>query len=389
MDPHASSPLTSPGPDKPRGTQRTDPRGSDGTLTGIPSGPPPPPVCEFQISQAERGEDAPDSDTFEPSESPQQPRSEPESLLLEKRGVTSHPQQGVIWESNVIFRDSILAKLRSIGKVALAGKMQDCHQVETFKQCTGCKKKTSFWNRCDLLFCPICAPRLGRERKESIEWWTKLINQPKHLVLTCRNTADLTEEYVKFLKNQLAKFRRSRCMRPVKGGCYSLEVTNEGRGWHVHFHLLVDACWLDMGEVSRTWGKLVGQDYAIVKIKDCRGGDYLREVTKYAVKGSELAGWSAAQIATFIQAFSGVRLFGVFGSLFGKRTEWREWIDAVREVRSVCTCGCSSWRLMSTDRKIWEEEVGPLNASLPPPPKILLPVEHPELALNLSRRVFW
>jgi hypothetical protein len=257
--------------------------------------------------------------------------------------------------------------------------METCHTSATFKQCNGCKKSSKFWNRCDLLFCPICAPRLSRERKESIEWWTKLVNQPKHLVLTCRNTADITDEYVKFLKNQLAKFRRHRCFRPVKGGFYSLEVTNEGRGWHLHFHLLVDAPWLDMAAVSLAWGKLVGQDYAIVKIKDCRSGDYLREVTKYAVKGSELASWSGHQIAAFLKALAGVRLFGVFGSLYGKRTEWAEWIKTIQEIRSVCACGCSSWRLMSAEEMLWETDFASGASDIPPPSKIVLPFEHPDL----------
>lgn len=389
MDPTPDGPLTSLQPEKLQGTQRTDRTERPPlafTSGAVSFGEP---VCELSASQAERGAYDADSDQFELSEGPETPRSEPGSVLLEKRGLTSHLFQAQMWESTVVFRDSMLAKLQSIGKVALAGKMAGCHTVQTFKRCNSCRKTTSFWNRCDLLFCPICAPRLSRERKESIEWWTKQINQPKHLVLTCRNTADITREYVKFLKGQLSKFRRSKCFRSVKGGFYGLEVTNEGRGWHLHFHLLVDTPWLDMGQVSQTWGKLVGQDYAIVKVKDCRAGDYLREVTKYAVKGSELAGWSAQQIATFIDSFSGVRLFGVFGTLYAKRTEWAEWIKAIREIRPVCACGCDSWHLLSSDSMIWEQEVGPLHASNPPPQRITLPVEHPELPLSGLRTPVW
>lgn len=382
-------PLTSRQRNELPGTQRTDTvPGPDERANS--SGPfPASAVLEISSIPPEGQTETPESPEFEPSESPDGLRSEPASLLLEKRGITSHAQQAEIWETNVIFRDSMLAKLRNVGKLAVAGKMQECHTIETFKQCSGCKKNTRFWNRCDLLFCPICAPRLGRERKESIEWWTKLITQPKHLVLTVRNTSDLSNEYVKFLKLQLSKLRRLKVFRGVKGGCYSLEVTNEGRGWHIHFHLLLDVFWLDMESVSRQWGKLVGQDFAICKIKDCRGSDYLREVTKYAVKGSQLAGWSGSDIATFISAFSGVRLFGVFGSLFGKRTEWKEWIETIREIRSVCTCGCSSWRLLSPNDIEWAETVGADGSSLPPPKIVQTQVEHPELALGLSRAIQW
>jgi len=168
---------------------------------------------------------------------------------------------------------------------------------------------------------------------------------------------------------QLAKLRRNKVFGNVKGGFYSLEVTNEGKGWHVHFHLLVDARWIDAGELAKTWGKLVGQDYAIVKVKDCRGADYIREVTKYAVKGSQLAAWTPNDIAEFIVAFQGVRFFGVFGALFGKRTQWQEWIASVREIRPVCVCGCDQWRLMTPNEFAWNETIGSGHVALPPPMK--------------------
>ncbi len=333
------------------------------------------------VSQAERGEPEPETASFEVDFTPETPRSEPNSLLLETRGVTSHPTQGVMWEREIVWKESILAKLRSLGRPLLAGKMAECHTIETFKRCTGCRKLTKFYNRCELFFCPVCAPRLSRERKEAIEWWTKQVNQPKHLVLTVRNTLDLTKPYVQFLKAQLGKLRRTKVFSSVKGGFYSMEVTNEGRGWHVHFHLLIDTPWLCMPELSEVWGKLVGQDFAIVKIKDCRGEDYLREVTKYAVKGSELAKWDGAVIANFIEAFTGVRFFGVFGSLYAKRTEWREWIEAVKEVKPLCSCGCNTWRLLSPDELLWEQETKGGLTGQPPPTQTQVPIKQPDLPL--------
>jgi hypothetical protein len=287
-----------------------------------------------------------------------------------------------MWEREIVFQQSILAKLRAVGKVALAGKMQECHTIETFKRCNGCRKLTKFFNRCELFFCPICAPRLSRERKQAVEWWTKQVNQPKHLVLTVRNTSDLTKEYVQFLKAQLSKLRRSKCFRSVAGGFYSMEVTNEGRGWHVHFHILLDSPWLCMPDVSETWAKLIGQDFAICKIKDCRSGDYLREVTKYAVKGSELAGWSGLTVATFIESFTGVRFFGVFGSLYAKRTEWREWIEALTEIKPQCACGCDSWRLYSPDELTYEEEIKSGRHDMPPPAREQIPISQHDLPLD-------
>ena len=316
-------------------------------------------------------------------------RTEPSSLLLETRGVTSHRSQKLLWENEIVFQQSILSKLRSIGKGHLAGKMAECHTIQTFKQCCHCKKQSSFYNRCELFFCPVCAPRLARERKESIDWWTKQIHQPKHVVLTVRNTSSITKNYVQFLKLQLSKLRRQNVFAGVRGGFYSLEVTNEGKGWHVHFHLLVDSHWIQASSLAIVWGKLVGQDFAIVKVKDCRGSDYIREVTKYAVKGSQLAGWSGAQTAEFIEAFSGVRFFGVFGSLFGKRTEWSEWIKSVREVKPQCSCGCDQWKLLSPEEILWEQETSAGLAPNPPPKTDQVPFAQPDLEFDQKNLLAW
>lgn len=161
-----------------------------------------------------------------------------------------------------------------------------------------------------------------------------------------------------------------------------MEVTNEGRGWHVHFHILIDAPWLCMPEVSETWGRLNGQDFAIVKIKDCRGAEYLAEVTKYAVKGSELSKWSGDEIATFIESFDGVRFFGVFGTLYGKRTEWKAWIESLTEIKPVCSCGCDTWRLLSPEELLWEEETRGGLTGQPPPRQPQIPVTQPDLPLD-------
>lgn len=340
-------------------------------------------------SQAERGAEVPDA--FEFDIEPATERAEPCSVLLETRGVTPHRHrsQSVLWEREIVWQSSILAKLKGAGKLHLAGKMAECHTKQTWRVCNDCRKATAFYNRCEKFFCPVCAPRLARERKESIEWWAKRVDQPKHLVLTVRNTLDLTKPYVQFIKNALASLRRSKVFKPVRGGFYSMEVTNEGKGWHLHFHLLIDAPWVTMSELSQVWGRLVGQDYAIVKIKDARQGDYLREVTKYAVKGNDLAKLPADLIAEFIEAFSGVRFFGVFGTLYGKRTEWAAWIKSIQDIKPVCACGCDSWRLMSPGEfEAMEEGLSDI-----PPPGPQRPIQVPnnqtELSLDGTRTFVW
>lgn len=304
-----------------------------------------------------------------------------ESLQLERRGVTSHLRQGQLWQKETMWRDSIVARLVQTGREDLTRKINQCHRETIVKVCCGCKAARVFWNRCELKWCPICAERLSRERRETVEAWTKQIRQPKHVVLTVRNTENLTKQYLQWFKLQFAKLRRSKLCRNWVGGFYSIETTWGNDGAHVHLHALVNAHWIDARELARTWGKLVGQDFAIVKVQDARDRSYLGEVAKYVAKGSELAAWSGEKLAAFVEAVDGVRCFGVFGDLYKLRKEIREWLDIVHEQRNVCECGCRNFRVM--DENCWEfEEIKrELAAAIPPPRNTPrnTPDNHPEL----------
>jgi hypothetical protein len=124
-----------------------------------------------------------------------------------------------------------------------------------------------------------------------------------------------------------------------------MEITNESRGWHVHFHLLVDADWIDQQTLAVQWGKLVDQDYAIVKVKDCREVSYLQEVTKYAVKPAQLLEWPGNELCALIDSVKGTRMFGAFGSCFKDRSKVKQLladVDATKPDNSKCPqCGGS------------------------------------------------
>jgi hypothetical protein len=154
----------------------------------------------------------------------------------------------------------------------------------------------------------------------------------------------------------LAKMRRAKSFKSVRGGCVSVEITNEGNGWHVHSHWLLDADWLDMPAVSQSWAKLVGQQFAICKVKDVRGADYLQEVTKYVVEGSELAKWPAEHINEFVRAVKGRRFFFPFGTLFKLQPEIRKAINAEAPAKLPCQCGCEDF--------IFRDEIAEIIAEL-------------------------
>lgn len=247
--------------------------------------------------------------------------------------------QQEFWERQTIFKHTVAAKLREAGRTDLASTLDDCHSTYTVAQCSDCGRIRKFPNRCDNMWCPECQPRLSSERRKAVEWWVNRVSQPKHVVLTVRNIPDLTKGHLQEFKRWWSRLRRRVFSKRWRGGFYAIEVTNEGRGWHLHLHALIDAKWIDKRELSIKWGKVNGGAGYIVDVSDARQADYLKEVTKYAVKGSELAKWAGKDIVTFISAFNGVRTFGVFGNLYAARSKFAEYIATLKDAKPLCDCG--------------------------------------------------
>ena len=235
--------------------------------------------------------------------------------------------------------------------VKLSGRLEEKHLVnfgrcgheQMTRTCRACGKWENYFYRCNLKWCPRCQQRLALIRKNLIETWTSKIQQPKHLVLTHKNFPVLTKRTIQIHTKRLATFRRSKCFREVTGGCCSTEITHGDNQWHLHAHMLIDVRWLDMEQVSIRWGKICGQQFAIVKIKDVRQRDYLKEVCKYVVEPGELAGWAAEHVNEFVRAVQGNRMFSSFGSLRKLAPQIREEIKAAKGDGPACECGSSDF----------------------------------------------
>jgi len=299
---------------------------------------------------------------------PGEPRCESGPVQLENRGTTAQIHQTLLWAKCTIHKNTTAAKLREAGRLEDALTLENCHTRYTFAICKKCSTVSKFPNRCDNFFCAECQPRLSLDRKKAVEWWTREVHQPKHVVLTIQNVAWLSAGHVREFRKWFTRLRRSKFARNWLGGFYTIEVTNEGRGWHLHLHALIDAKWIDSFGLSAAWSKATNGLGKIVKVKDARGKDYLAEVTKYLVKGVQLAAWPKEDIVTFVDAFRGVRTFGVFGNLYGKRTEFRDWWKLVRDYKPQCPCGCSDMHYLSEMEFIeMDLRSGPAPQSIPPP----------------------
>ena len=209
--------------------------------------------------------------------------------------------------------------------------------------CECCGAVHVFEFHCNKRFCPCCAFQISMERKKVLENCTHLLKRPKHVVLTARNDSDL-KRMMHVVLSGVRRIRRRNIFEKVAGGWCSFEVTNEKKGWHVHAHLLIDAPFIDSGELAREWGACVGQDFAIVKLKCACGrcprckeagrANYLAEVTKYTVKPSVFIKWNQAQREEFVRCIKAKRLFFAFGHV----------AEAARNVRTAIKVSRSSAR---------------------------------------------
>lgn len=233
-----------------------------------------------------------------------------------------------------------LWKLGISGEVPGYENLRRCGSATTVNAwCQDCGHNHEFKYQCCQRWCPLCAGKKAYERQKKIRLWVKQIKQPKHIVVTARNTTQIEKKWVRQFEKALLSLRRSILFKKVKGGCTSMEVTNESRGWHLHAHMLVDVRWLDSGELAKEWAWRIGQDFAIVKVQDGRGKDYAGEVAKYVVKGNAIASWAVEEIVAFIKAFKGVRTFTRFGSLRGKNEYIDACLAASKKTQSCKKCG--------------------------------------------------
>lgn len=233
-------------------------------------------------------------------------------------------------------------------------KLEGCDS-EVWLRCEACHAATRGRTRCKRRWCPTCQPMLAAKRAAKYERAAALIKWPLHVTLTKKNTKDLRKESLRELLEAFRDFRRSTLWtRSVTGGMVSCELTNKGRGWHPHLHILCDSRWLAEDtpppmpyhsrgrkaallkaaaeELQKKWSPYVGQKSSSIKARRCSAQEAVREVLKYAVKGSELAECEGS-VFEVIRAMKGNRLYTTFGSLYKLRSELKE------PPKRPCKCG--------------------------------------------------
>ena len=238
-----------------------------------------------------------------------------------------------------IFAEKIQSKLVGLLDTKQFENFCRCGKEEFYRTCKSCGDVQTTTYTCNVKWCPRCNFRIVNRRAELLKKWQVRIHNPMHLVTTQRNFELLTRRKIREHTRHLAKLRRQKVFSRVQGGCVSVEITNEGRGWHLHAHWLIDADFVDIKELAIVWGRLVGQDFGIVHFNKIRPGSFCHEVCKYVVKGSEMSDWHPELLNQFVRSIHGSRFFFLFGSLHKQAASMRAELNQEKKERAPCECG--------------------------------------------------
>lgn len=309
--------------------------------------------------------------------------------LLDSPGLTLHRTYDDVCYQRFLLGQQLAAKLESVGHTAIAHKLRECRQHLSVGVCNACGYTQRFYNRCDIFYCPQCSPGLAARRLESLLWFVERMKQPKHIVLTIRNVPRLTTQFLRQAQQSLTRLRRRKLFAGCRSGLWAMEITNKGRGWHVHFHLVADCPWLDVRTLSETWRECNRLESGVVWIESASRGSLKanlpRYVTKYTGKGFQLQNWAADLLGEFVTAIRGVRTFGVYGDLLGARTAHREFLKSVRDTRRRCQCGACSWSYYTQHEYEWHSQFTGFDRhrTNSPPPRHTIPY-HTQLQWHAS-----
>ena len=185
------------------------------------------------------------------------------------------------------------------------------------------------------LLCPLCAIRRGAKSLDAyLTRWEVVHTRRDDLRLflvtfTVRNGPHLQERFLHLQRSfqRLQHRRRDYFVRgrgftewaKAAGGVFSYELTNKGKGWHPHVHVIVAAQEApDKYRLRSEWEGITKDSFMVdVRpiLKDSTGyASGFMEVLKYAVKFSDL---TEAQTMVAWLNLRGRRLLGSFGVFRG------------------------------------------------------------------------
>lgn len=227
-------------------------------------------------------------------------------------------QRDEVLASRAAARRRLVERLEDEDATRHASRLAACGEILRLK-CTCCGATRNCARRCDLKWCPSCAPRLAHDKVTKYGPVVNGFASPLFVTFTTRNF-DARSKTTTGMREVVRAFRRLRSQRwwkrSVAGGVASFEMTRRNKGWHPHPHVLLDSAWfaatvtrpplncpakewkriatLACREIADQWTLALGGRKGSVHVRKIRVregetiADSLKEVMKYSVTSESL-----------------------------------------------------------------------------------------------------
>ena len=265
------------------------------------------------------------------------------------------------WRLRALFR--IEGLIKEIGQKSRAKRMGICGNTILVKVKKGDPSNVLYEPqlRCKDRVCPVCNSYRASILSRKVEELGKDMTNPHLLTVTAndQNRSSLKKAF-KCYKESIRQLKRERTWwrKYIRGGVEHIEVTyNEGTGWHVHSHMLVDLAvdrkvenmqLTDNGYFLDPLKKDL--EHVLLKvglgtISDIRPvtEGYGKEISKYSMKfGLDI---EEARLKEIIVDMKGKRMVSRFGNCYGlkdmeeltpKEEEQYETLGTIKEVVDKC-----------------------------------------------------
>ena len=279
-------------------------------------------------------------------------------MPLESR--TPDAERELVREARKAMRDRLKERLAEENAWDLHARLDKCGKPLVLI-CTSCGTRRHVETRCDLKWCPSCQYALAAATADRYRNIVTLAKWPLSVTMTARNYDYDDPSPIRQLRRSWGKMRRLRWFRrAVPGGVVGFEVTDNGKGYHVHAHGLFDCRWFAVAEpeprmgldkagwkrkgkaaaneVAQQWTLCCGRPASmhvrrVWKRDEGDIGKALAETLKYGVKGSDIAD-GARPAAPLIRLLDGTRMITSFGTFFGTKE-----VRRIRNAPQPCDCG--------------------------------------------------
>lgn len=182
------------------------------------------------------------------------------------------------------------------------------------RYCKRCQYEIRFRISCGDRTCPECRKKWFGYHYKTLHDLVKTWPVIHSLTLTIQNIPDevFSKSHVKEIRDSFTRLRKE--FKQIKGGFYVVQATNQGKGWHLHLHIIFDGAYIAKSELKAAWYRITSGSY-ILAVSDVKRPDKAIRYLLADFSGAPRIRPEDTDLYNFI--FKGSRLVQPFGKYRG------------------------------------------------------------------------